>query len=112
MLSLFSRAAGRPNEAEGPQQIGLAELVGVFEALVLPAYVTNRAGLTLAGNKAAQIQFGDIPQGAPLFLKFRLPEARAAFEGVLSSGTSMHFEYHERVPIERWYRVDVSPLLD
>ncbi len=111
MLSLFTRAdtASRPNERTSMRD---AELAGVFEALTLPAFVANREGQMVASNKAARLHFGDMPDGTPISLKFRLPEVRTAFESVVKTGVPVHFEYHERVPIERWFRVDVSALID
>jgi two-component system, OmpR family, phosphate regulon sensor histidine kinase PhoR len=110
MLSLFSRNSAAPGLSEGTD-VQDTELAGVFEALTLPAFVANREGQMVASNKAARLYFGDMPDGTPISLKFRLPEVRNAFESVIRTGTSVHFEYHERVPIERWFRVDVSALI-
>ncbi len=111
MLSLFTRAPTEPPQSEG-KKLRQAELAGVFEAMTLPAFVANQDAQLLASNKAAKLQFGEVPEGTSLYLKFRLPEARNAFESVIKTGAPTHFEYHERVPIERWFRVDVSPLVD
>jgi two-component system, OmpR family, phosphate regulon sensor histidine kinase PhoR len=111
MLSLFNRAGATPSPNEGKSSQD-AELTGVFEALTLPAFVANRDAQVVTSNKAARLHFGDMPDGTPISLKFRLPEVRNAFESVIRTGTPVHFEYHERVPIERWFRVDVSALRD
>jgi two-component system, OmpR family, phosphate regulon sensor histidine kinase PhoR len=112
MLSLFTRAAALTVENDGSILMRDVELDAVVEALTLPAFVANREAQLLVSNKAAKLHFGEMPKGTPLYLKFRLPEVRSAFESVMRTGTPVHFEYHERVPIERWFRVDVSPLID
>lgn len=86
------------------------ELSSVVEAITLPAFVANKDAQLLVSNKAAKIHFGQMPQGIPLYLKFRVPELRNVFESVLKTGEPHHCEYHERVPVERWFRVDVGPL--
>jgi two-component system, OmpR family, phosphate regulon sensor histidine kinase PhoR len=66
----------------------------------------------MASNALARVHFGDMPKGTPLFLKLRLPEARIAFEKTIKTSAPAHFDYHERVPLERWFRVDISPIMD
>jgi two-component system, OmpR family, phosphate regulon sensor histidine kinase PhoR len=85
-----------------------AQVTSVLEAITLPAMLANREAQLVAINKAAKLQFGDMPHGTTLHLRFRQPEIRSAFANVLANGAPVHFEYHERVPIERWFRVDVS----
>jgi two-component system, OmpR family, phosphate regulon sensor histidine kinase PhoR len=111
-LCLFTHTDAKSTSHEGTHFMREAELAGVFEALTLPAFIANRQAQMLISNRAAKLSFGDMMEGTPLYLKFRLPEMRNAFERVMKTGAPVHFEYHERVPIERWFRVDVSPLID
>jgi two-component system, OmpR family, phosphate regulon sensor histidine kinase PhoR len=82
----------------------------LLEALPLAAFVVD-AGLKMTHmNAVARLLFGNLPVGTVLLLKFRAPELRAAIAATFADGRQRHVEYHERVPMERWFRVDVSAL--
>lgn len=82
----------------------------LLEALPLAAFVCDSRLRLSHDNGVARLLFGILPDGTLLSLKFRAPELRNAVSATLEDGKPRHVEYHERVPIERWFRVDISQL--
>ena len=83
-----------------------------FDALPLPVLIIDARALIVSANDMAITEFGRFDNGAPLLLRFRAPEMRRAFELVMQNRQPTHFELHERVPLERWMRVDICPVRD
>jgi two-component system, OmpR family, phosphate regulon sensor histidine kinase PhoR len=81
-----------------------------FDALPLPVLIVDPKTLIVSANKSASTEFGRFDSGAPLLLRFRSPEIRQAFQRATDQHVPVHFEMHERVPIERWMRVDICPI--
>jgi PAS domain-containing protein len=88
----------------------LAISMQAFDVLPLPVLIVDANAVILAANKSALAEFGRVENGVLLFLKFRAPEMRSAFQSVLEKDRAVHFEMHERVPLERWMRVDIRPV--
>jgi two-component system phosphate regulon sensor histidine kinase PhoR len=88
----------------------LAISMQAFDVLPLPVLIVDENAVILAANKSALAEFGRVENGVLLFLKFRAPEMRSAFQSVLEKDREVHFEMHERVPLERWMRVDIRPV--
>ncbi len=81
-----------------------------FDALPLPVLIVNERAQIVSANNMASGEFGRFDNGAPLLHRFRAPEMRRALESVLQNRQPAHFEMHERVPMERWMRVDICPV--
>ena len=81
-----------------------------FDALPLPILVVDRSARILSSNMAALAEFGSIESGTQLFMRFRAADMRQAFQMASIQHQPAHFEMHEKVPIERWMRVDVCPM--
>ena len=82
----------------------------VFDALPLPTIMVDIQSKILQTNRAAGREFGQLLIGNFLTLKFREPEMVAAFNQAVDQDAPVNFEMHERVPFERWYRVDICPI--
>jgi two-component system, OmpR family, phosphate regulon sensor histidine kinase PhoR len=82
----------------------------VFDALPLPTIMVDTQSKILQTNRAASREFGELLIGNFLTLKFREPEMIAAFNQAAAQDAPVNFEMHERVPFERWYRVDICPI--
>lgn len=82
----------------------------VFDALPLPTIMVDIQSKILQTNRAAGREFGQLLIGNFLTLKFREPEMVAAFNQAVAQDTQVNFEMYERVPFERWYRVDICPI--
>ena len=61
-------------------------------------------------NEAAISFFGPIPEGTILTHRFRTPDMRRLMDAALGEGRPGTIDYGERVPIERAFRVFVTPL--
>ncbi len=83
-----------------------------FNALPLPVFIVDERAQIVSANNMATAEFGRFDNGAPLLLRFRAPEMHRALEFVRQNRQPTHFEMHERVPMERWMRVDICPVRD
>lgn len=81
-----------------------------FDALPLAVLIVDSNAQIIAANKSASDEFGRFDFGTPLLLRFRAPEMRQSYQLVCERLEAAHFEMHERVPMERWIRVDVCPV--
>jgi two-component system phosphate regulon sensor histidine kinase PhoR len=75
-----------------------------------PLIVFDVRGSALYANPAATMAFGQIPIGTILAHKFRTPEMQRLFEQLLKEGRSGAIDYHERVPLERVFKVSAMPI--
>jgi two-component system phosphate regulon sensor histidine kinase PhoR len=82
----------------------------LLEALPIAAFVCDSRLRLSHSNGVGRLLFGSLPDGTLMSLKFRAPDLREAVSATFDDGKPRHVEYHERVPIERWFRVDISPL--
>ncbi len=94
---------------QSPGTIAISDF-SVFDALPLPTIMVDAQSKILQTNRAAGREFGELLIGNFLTLKFREPEMVAAFNQAVSQDAPVNFEMHERVPFERWYRVDICPI--
>ncbi len=113
---LFARTYSRPQALAQPgkrdqgQPLQFAQ--ADFDALPLPVLLVDADARIAAANSAAVMEFGRFDPGSQLLLRFRLPEMRQALQTVSGRRVPSHFEMHERVPLERWMRVDICPVLN
>ena len=109
-LSTAPKTQDDDKVAEELMQSG--DFESLTEALRLPSLLADRSGRLVATNPAARVSFGDLPEGTLVHLRFRSPELRQAIESVFQTAQAQHCDYHVRVPDERWYRVEATPLRD
>jgi two-component system, OmpR family, phosphate regulon sensor histidine kinase PhoR len=81
-----------------------------FDALPVPVVFVDRNAIVLVANQAASAELGRIDIGSLIFLKFRNPEMRAAFQSAVTQQAPTHIELQDRLPVERWLRVDFCPV--
>ncbi len=79
------------------------------DAVADPLIVFDSSGAVVKLNAAASAAFGDLPAGASLALRFRAPEILQLIETVSATGKAGVTDYLERVPVERWFRVNAAP---
>lgn len=82
----------------------------VVASLSMPTLLVDRDGVVRFRNKAAEAALGDIRAGQPMALHVRQRDLVAALARVIATGRPEQLEYIERFPVERWFRVDLSPL--
>ncbi len=98
------------------EQGGHADPVAQFPASLFvnalgdPVIVFDRERNIVLANQAAMTAFGSLEPGMPLSLKFRAPELVDLVNRAVRDGRALLAEYHERIPIERWYRVAATAI--
>jgi two-component system, OmpR family, phosphate regulon sensor histidine kinase PhoR len=96
-------AVERPSIAMAPT----AHLPLLAEVTPMPCIIVDAIGTVVYANPMAVRDFGPLNVEGPLFLKLRAPEMRLAVDKAFASGEDSYFELVERLPVEKWYRVDV-----
>jgi two-component system, OmpR family, phosphate regulon sensor histidine kinase PhoR len=86
---------------------GMIPEQGVAQASPVPSVLIDVKGVIISANASALKAFGQMDAGTALSMKFRAPEMRAAVNAALSSGADTSFDMAERLPVERWHRVDI-----
>ena len=74
-----------------------------------PLLIFDHRGTVLRVNPACKAAFPGLGPGTSLSLRFRAPEMLELVQRVTASGRIGTIDYFERVPVERWFRVSVSP---
>lgn len=102
--------SGRKEQLEGVTAEPMDRLTArrLADTLGDPLVIFNRDKDILFANRAAVLAFGDLTPGMALPLKFRAPELVELVARVIRDGRAQLHEYHERVPIERWYQVSAA----
>jgi two-component system, OmpR family, phosphate regulon sensor histidine kinase PhoR len=96
-------AVERPSIAMVPA----AHLPLLAEVTPMPCIIIDAVGTVVYANPMAVRDFGPLNVEGSLFLKLRAPEMRLAVDEAFASGENSNFELAERLPVEKWYRVDV-----
>ncbi|TAK48565.1 MAG: two-component sensor histidine kinase [Xanthobacteraceae bacterium] len=76
-----------------------------------PTVLLDRAGRVLAFNRLAADLAPVLRRGEPAQLALRTPEIIAALHRAMTTGEAQRTEYYERVPIENWMLVAVTPFV-
>lgn len=74
-----------------------------------PLLVFDHRGTVLRVNPACAVAFPGLGAGTSLSLRFRAPEMLELVRRVTTHNRAGAIDYLERVPVERWFRVSVSP---
>jgi two-component system, OmpR family, phosphate regulon sensor histidine kinase PhoR len=75
-----------------------------------PVILVDADGLVREANAAAHALLPRLRLGQPLFYAVRAPEILAAVAQAPGRSGSVHVEYHERVPTERTFEVQIGAL--
>jgi two-component system phosphate regulon sensor histidine kinase PhoR len=106
------RAAVQRPAALAPPQARAAD--GMIEALLAglpdPVLLIDRDGRVLASNPAAEALAPALRRGEPVPLGLRVPEVLDALRQAQATGQPQRVEFSERVPIDRWFAANVSPI--
>ena len=110
-----SPAQGRLQSAESSRRRGRerdeALLHAVMEGWPEPAILLDGAGRVLALNAAAKALAPALRIGEPALFALRNPQIVAALRACMAQGTTQRAEFVERVPLDRWYALQVAPLV-
>jgi two-component system, OmpR family, phosphate regulon sensor histidine kinase PhoR len=82
----------------------------VLDGLPDPVIALDRSGAVVAFNAGARTIAPSLRLGEPLSTALRDPEILAAVRHTRASGSAERVEFYDRVPVERWYEVVVTPI--
>lgn len=99
----------RPDETNRPGNPIDLKVEGLIAAIREPVVLVDPRGVVRAFNPAAAAVVAAIRRGEALALALRAPEVIEAVKAVAVGGSSRAVDFAERVPIERWFRVVVTP---
>ncbi len=82
----------------------------VFETFVDPLFVVSGERTLLSANSAARALIPFTRIGDPITLTLRSPDILASIDHVLSTGEAQKIEWHDTVPVDRYFDIRVTPL--
>ena len=105
--------AGRVRAAPGrdaphPQALLIEQLIG---GLPSAAIVLDRDTRVIAFNAAAAGIAPSLRRGEPALITLRMPELVDAIRRAGKTGEAQRVEFFERVPLDRWFEVFVTPVV-
>jgi two-component system, OmpR family, phosphate regulon sensor histidine kinase PhoR len=92
------------------RRVGDPLIEAVLAGLPDPVVALDRRGDVVALNARAIAVAPALRPGEPVSLGLRVPEVLEAIRRARSSGTAQRVEFSERVPLDRWYEVIVTPI--
>jgi two-component system phosphate regulon sensor histidine kinase PhoR len=96
-------------DAEGLQR-RLATVDALLSNIPDPVILVDRQGVVREANEAARNLLPALRVAQPLSYALRAPDILGGIETVLASGESQRIEYHQRVPMERTFDVQIGAL--
>ncbi|MEM7301510.1 MAG: phosphate regulon sensor histidine kinase PhoR [Pseudomonadota bacterium] len=87
------------------------EECSLVDAISSPVFVLDREGGITYANPISERTFGSIMRGQHIQARFRAPEVIRMIDDVIQSGQPGIVEFHERVPTERWFKVEAAPIV-
>lgn len=117
VVTLLAAVAPRPRSVLSPRRMTGGDNVVSPQTLALlsglpdPTLVLDRRGLVLAFNARARATLPALRTGDPLSFALRAPEVLDAVRAALGGRAPTITSYAERVPIERWFEVSVTPIV-
>ena len=110
LLAQRRRRQPRRRPAEERQHWPDSGVKAVVQAMAEPCFVVDGRGRIRFFNEAATAHFGPARVGDPLSFRLRVPAFLEVLERVAGGGDSDRIAWSERVPAERWYEANVTPL--
>src|SRR5581483_9452236 len=112
LIGAADRDAARVSaiEQRPPAPAGDTLVEAVLAALPDPVIALDRQGDVLAANARASAIAPGLRRGEPVSLALRAPEVLDALRRATGSGGAQRVEFFERVPLDRWYEVVVTPV--
>ena len=102
-------AALARDEPRAPR-VGDPLIEAVLAGLPDPVVALDRRGDVVALNARAIAVAPALRPGEPVSLGLRVPEVLEAIRRARASGIAQRVEFSERVPLDRWYEVIVTPI--
>jgi two-component system phosphate regulon sensor histidine kinase PhoR len=92
------------------RRVGDPLIEAVLAGLPDPVVALDRRGDVIALNARAIAVAPALRPGEPVSLGLRVPEVLEAIRRARASGIAQRVEFSERVPLDRWYEVIVTPI--
>ncbi len=83
---------------------------GLIAALPAPAMLIDPKLIVRSHNARAIDLVAGLRRGEPLTLALRTPEVVEAVRRALATNATQEIDYTERVPVNRWFRVEAAPV--
>lgn len=83
---------------------------GLISAVHAPAILLDPKLVVRSHNAKALSLLPGLRRGEPLTLALRAPEVVEVVRKVLASNAAQEIDYAERVPLNRWFRVEAAPV--
>jgi two-component system, OmpR family, phosphate regulon sensor histidine kinase PhoR len=106
---VINTAADARHSADRPGVPQESSIQSVIEALPDPVIALDFELTVLASNAAARAVAPALRHGEPLSLAMRAPDILEAARRASTTGKPQRMEFSERVPLDRWYEVHVTP---
>ena len=98
---------GAASELPGPDHLSAAAFAAELDD---PIIFFDRSGFVLHANRAAVDAFGAMRPGLSLLLRFRAPDMRAFIEQLIAGESPAPIDFHERLPVERLFRLSAAAI--
>jgi two-component system phosphate regulon sensor histidine kinase PhoR len=82
----------------------------ILTGLADPVIALGPDGRVIAFNEPARALAPTLRQGEPVSLALRMPELSEAVTRAFAETAPQHFQYSERVPVDRWFEAVAAPL--
>jgi two-component system, OmpR family, phosphate regulon sensor histidine kinase PhoR len=102
--------AARARDVPRVPRIGDPLIESVLAGLPDPVVALNRRGDVVALNARAAEVAPALRPGEPVSLGLRVPEVLEAIRRARATGAAQRVEFSERVPLDRWFEVIVTPI--
>jgi two-component system, OmpR family, phosphate regulon sensor histidine kinase PhoR len=102
--------AMRRSDAPPAARVGDPLIESVLAGLPDPVVALDRQGDVVALNARASAVAPALRRGEPVSRGLRVPEVLEAIRRARATGGTQRVEFFERVPIDRWYEVVVTPI--
>jgi two-component system, OmpR family, phosphate regulon sensor histidine kinase PhoR len=114
-LAATARAESMPAALQGDAppapRIGDPLIEAVLAGLPDPVVALDHRSDVVALNAQASAVAPALRRGEPVSLGLRVPEVLDAIRRARASGTAQRAEFFQRVPLDRWYELMVTPIL-
>ena len=111
VIALRGRILARKVSAKTHQLEGFpARLTVCLDAVPEPLIIIDNRALVVFANSAARTSLPNCKENNPVSFALRAPLVLNAVDQVLRGENVMSVEYHERVPVERFFEVTVAPI--
>ena len=113
-LAILTRNDGVKKNVQQPGNLAPSDTATQYhqliEGLQFPVYLLDRNAHVKYSNENATSAFGPVNSGDRITIRFRQPQLNQTIEKALHEDVAITTDYHEPVPADRWFQVQISPV--